>query len=171
MRTSAPLLVLAISASVAIPAAASIALTSGPKEVSASAPISRARLEAIVRAALRSQTIRIVHQSVAVPLGLTAQGTPYETKQAGFGEASAQCRGVSNDICHLVAVPVSGTGRLLFAYTQNGDALFWVCDMNGTLLAAGQMVAGVFSPITLPNARASFEAEMRQWRDVPLPGE
>ena len=167
MRAWASLLVSSLMTLNLVAALANVANVSQGSQVDAAArdgPISPARLQALVRYALQdpSAPSTPLSERIAVPLGLTTPGNPYETMQVGFREGTAR---------HAVAVHVSGTGRLLFMYIDRGDALLWVCDMNGTLLAAGQMVGGVFSPMTLPNARAAFEAELRQWSQRRLPGD
>jgi hypothetical protein len=166
MRAPASRLVFAMLALILVPVPANVANASQVDAAATDPPISPARLQALARYVLEGphgpSLIRPLSERVAVPLGLTSPGTPYEVEQLGFEEGAAR---------HAIAVHVSGTGKLLFMYIEDGNALLWVCDMNGNLLTAGQMIGGVFSLITLPHARATFEAELRQWSQIPLPGD
>ena len=163
MSKMAPLLVSAMMTSCLVLGFGNVAKADPVHSATGNGAISPVRLEALARTALMSPVDRPIHQLAAVPLGLTSPGVPYVTKQISFREGAA---------AHVLAVHVSGTGKLLFMFVEeDGDGLLWACDRNGKLLAAGQAINRVFSPIALSDARSAFEAELRQWSEVRLPGD
>jgi hypothetical protein len=69
---------------------------------------------------------------------------------------------------HSLAVGVTPNDRLIFLRRTPEGMYLYATDRSARLLAAGTLVNDVFTPMTLDQARPSFEAELRKWDAEPI---
>lgn len=118
-------------------------------------PIRPEKLEAIINFALANETRQAV-PAMTSGLGLPS---PFLYRSAIFEVGTTR---------HLLAVGVSPADRLIFLRRTPEGMHLYATDRSARLLAAGTFVNNVFTPLTLDQARPSFEADLRKWDAEPF---
>ena len=99
-----------------------------------------------------------ISPSIAIPLGLSQQDS-ISAKMLSEKTTSGQ---------HVFAAPTNHIGKVAIVLISDSVTIFYVCDMNGTLLSAGSVAGNKFTPMTLEAAAAGFVAEMRYWSTAEI---
>lgn len=113
------------------------------------------KLEAIINFAMTNET-RQANPLMTNGLGLPS---PFMYRSADFYDGTTR---------HLLAVGVTPADRLIFLRRTPEGMHLYATDRSARLLAAGTLVNNVFTPLTLDQARPSFEADLRKWDAEPF---
>jgi hypothetical protein len=114
------------------------------------------KLQAIIDFALGGDRIHPVSQ---VMLDGLRQPSPFMSKNLRIDAGTTR---------HSLAVGVTPNDRLIFLRRTPEGMRLYATDRSARLLAAGTLVNNVFTPMTLDEARASFEEELRKWDAEPI---
>lgn len=114
------------------------------------------KLQAIIEFALAGDQIRPVAQKMVDGLRLPS---PFLSKNLSIKAGTTS---------HGLAVGVNPADRLIFLLRTPEMTHLYATDRSARLLAAGTIVNNIFTPLTLDQARPSFEAELRKWDAEPI---
>lgn len=114
------------------------------------------KLEAIIEFALAGDRILPVSQTMVDGLRLPS---PFMSKNLGIKAGTTR---------HGLAVGVNPADRLIFLRRTPEMTYLYATDRSARLLAAGTLMNNVFTPLTLDQARAPFEEELRKWDSEPI---
>jgi hypothetical protein len=128
-----------------------------PTAASVPAPAIRPeKLQALIEFALAGEKLGPVNPVMLDGLRLTS---PFMSKNLRIEAGTTR---------HGLAVGVTPNDRLIFLRRTPEGMHLYATDRSARLLAAGTLVNDVFTPMTLDQARPSFEAELRLWDAEPL---
>lgn len=119
-------------------------------------PIRPEKLKAIIDKTLATPNMNTVSQRMTDGLGLP---NPFMAKNATFDLESTR---------YAIAVGVTPADRIIFLTRTPEMVRLYATDHSARLISAGTMINGVFTPVPVDQARASFEAMLRQWDAVGI---
>lgn len=118
--------------------------------------IATEKLQALIDFALRTDkefpTASMITQGLGLP-------NPFMTKNAKIEKGTTR---------HGLAVGISDATRIIF-YRKTPEVMqVYATDRRAELLSAGTIINNVFNRISVNDARADFEAELRIWAAEPI---
>lgn len=120
------------------------------------APIRPEKLKALIDKTLATPNAGPVSQKMTEGLGLP---NPFMAKNAGFSIETTR---------YALAVGVTPSDRLIFVTRTPELMRLYATDRDARLISAGTMINGVFTPVPVDQARASFEEILRRWDAVGI---